>query len=392
MSTNGVGVLNDYRDRLAGVEPSKILGSILFFSIAGTTEIVDGKRVQKPVRISEDDLSRIFEDEDLDKRFLPPRIKKVDAFRKATSAAGATYDVPFIITWSAACPKCGEMYDVPNPKNTYECANDQSPLTPVEKRVAQEGVTAELMVREVNTDNERVVRHIVKERRDRRAERLHYEEHIATLTFYRGTKRTRGTAQSGEKMQAKIMPSVTGEDRDQVEKMIDGAKSNYDDLANYLHADAIRAVVRNYLVYLNAISVKPNGGVYFVHSSRQKTVDALERMVERIGQGCSFQQVPLLDDVSGYQRQKLTDAFQAEVEDDVRLLNKNITELREKSKDKNSGKIDPKAFAEISARYQNIIERSEEYTRVLGLAQGRAASALELAMDNVADLATKVGH
>lgn len=339
----GVVDINAYRHRLANLPEERFIGSILWFSITGSVTYANGRRETLPVRVTHDWLERQFEDLDLDKRFLPPKIKAVDAFRKATSEASREY-----------------------------------PL-------AQDGMSALLMVREVDYDTEQVVRHVVKEIKDRRGKKLDYDPQLATLKFMRGGRTHKGKRPGGEAFKWAIMRHVTGAERKTVEELIAEADARYKDLATNLHADAIRAVIRNYLTDLNAIAVKPSGGLYFVHMSRQKTVDALHELVKRIGQGCTFHQLPLLDTVD--QREMLTDAFQTEVEDEVRKLNGDIATLNEKSK---GGKVAVSKYAEVKARYDAVTERSEEYTRVLGLAQGRAGAALELALDAVMDLSGRL--
>lgn len=344
MSTATVTSISQYKDRLSGLPDDRFVGSILWFSISGEVHYMNGKRESRPVRVTHDQLEKWFDELDLDPSFLPPKIKAVDAFRKATSEAQREYEVD-----------------------------------------PQTGVCATLMIREVMYDAEQVVRHVVKEMRDPRGQKLEYEPHIATLKFLRGGRTAKGKRPGGEAFKHAIMRSVDQQDRDEAEKLIEHAVDKYKDLSSNLHADAIRAVIRNYLGSLNAIAVKPSGGVYFVHMSRQKTVDALQELVRRIGQGCSFHQLPLLDTQD--QREMLTEAFQTEVEDEVRNLLKDVAALNDKTK---GGKVPQSKYAEFNVRYQSIVERSEEYTRVLGLAQGRAGASLELALDGVMDMATRL--
>lgn len=335
--------LNSYRNRLANLPPERFVGSILWFSITGEVKYTNGRRETLPVRVTHDWLEAQFDDLDLDKRFLPPKIKAVDAFRKATSEATREYPLP------------------------------------------QDGMSALLMVREVDYDAEQVVRHVVKEIKDRRGKKLDYDPQLATLKFLRGGRTAKGKRPGGEAFKWQIMRHVTGDERKMVQELIEEADARYKDLSTNLHADAIRAVVRNYLTDLNAIAVKPSGGVYFVHTSRQKTVDALHELVKRIGQGCTFHQLPLLDTVD--QREMLTDAFQTEVEDEVRKLLGDIAATNEKVK---GGKIPAGEYAKLKTRYDSVMERSDEYTRLLGLALGRAGSALELALDAVVDLSGRL--
>lgn len=337
-----VTTLDDYRKKIAGVDPKKIIGSILWFSIAGTAHYdAKGARTTMPVRVKPEDLEQWFDDLGLDPDFLPPPIKAVDSFRRATSEVSEEFDT------------------------------------------GKQGVTATLMVREVAYDNEQVVRHIVKETKDSRGKKLSYEPQLATLKFLRGGRTSKGL-KGTHTVKTTVVDACSAKDRPRVEGLIKQAMARYDDLYQYYHADALRAVIRNYVTALNAIAVKPSGGVYFVHTSRQTTVDALHELVKRIGQGCSFHQLPLLDTTD--QREMLTDAFQTEVEDEVRLLLKEIAALNDKYK----SRVPVAKYADLNARYQNIVERSEEYTRVLGLAQGRAGSALELALDGVVDMSGRL--
>lgn len=338
--------LEDYRKQLAGLPPEAFLGSIVWYSITGNVEYVDHKRTSHAVRVKLEDLEKWFVELGLDTTLLPSKIKKVDAFRKASSEAQCEYDTS----------------------------------TP--------GVKATLSVEEVKYDNETVVRHMVKKMTNSRSVELSYDPHVATLTFYRGSPLSRGLKGSGEKWKRRVMPQIIGsEDEQHVVELLDEVGERYDALSEYLHADGIRSVIRNYVTYLNAISVKPAGGVYFIHNTRQVQLDALQELVSRIGQGSQLHQLPLVDTQS--QREMLTDAFQTEVEDDVRLLLKDLATANDRL---NKGKrgLAPAQYGDLSSRYTSLVERAEEYSKVLGLAQGRAASALEMALDAIVDLAGKV--
>lgn len=352
--------LDTYRQNVASLAPDRIIGSILWFSISGLVDRSNGTRTMVPVRVQHDVLSAWFAELDLDERFLPPKIKKIDAFRTATS----------------------------NIKGT------KYPLSETQE--------AEFLVTEIDANPEFVLRHVIREVRDKARSQSTYA-HVATLKFFRGARSSAGKRHSMEHYKSTVNHTLievgldgkkTGNtypldpvDRAQVESLLLNIETQYTDLAANLHAQAIRAVIRNYLVHLNAIAVKPSGGVYFVHNSRQKTLNNLQELVKRIGQGCSFHQIPLPDTTE--QREMLTEAFEAEVEDDCRLLQKEIAEVNDKARSKGN-KITAGKYAELSARYADIQQRSEEYTRVLGLAQERAAIALENSLDLVMDLATRI--
>lgn len=351
--------LDKYKERLAGLPANSFIGSILWFSITGNVERPDGKRSVVPVRVAYDTLVEWFDELDLDPRYLPPVIKKVDVFRKVTS-------------------------DI---KQEYPVDGDRK---------------AKLRVVEVDFNPEFVLRHVMREVIDPRGQTV-TTAHCATLKFFRGARTSAGKRHSMEHYKTEILTNLvelgldgkpTGKsyafpkaERGIVEDALKKCQAAYEDRGINLHSDALRAVIRDYLISLNAISVKPNGAVYFVHNSRQPTIDSLQKLVTRIGQGCSFHQVPLLD--THEQREMLTDAFQNEVEDDIRLLLADIAMANDKSK-KKGGKLSPKRYADFNARLSDVMSRADEYTRVLGLAQGRSAAALELGMDTIMDMSTRV--
>lgn len=340
-----IAPISHYKDQLAGLPDESFIGSLLWYSISGTVEYVDGKRIQIPVRVTREQLEAWFHELGLDTAFLPPKILKVDAFRKASTEARRVYDLP-------------------------------------------DGSKAELYIDEVESNSEYVLRHIMRKIRDPRQQQDEDKltsEFMATLKFFRGGRTSKAKRSSGDHYKSRPRPGLSALDLGHVESMLEEIDDRYTDLSANLNEDKIRAVIRNYLTHLNAIGVKPSGAVYFVHKTRQRTLDALEELVTRIGQGCTMEQVPLLDDAK--RRRMLTEAFQAEVEDDVRQLLGKVAEANAKAK---GGKVSPKLYAELNAKYQEVQSRSEEYTRVLGLAMGRAASSLELALDSVMDLATRI--
>lgn len=330
--------LSDYVElvRKSGAE---VLGSILWFSISGSSDAGDEGKRFVPVRVTRDQLEKWFDEFGLDKAFIPKPIRKVHAFRTACTETKRTYKLPV------------------------------------------EGESVELMIREVKFDAEVRVHHIMREHKDSRGERLSYT-HAATLKFYRGSRGTK--SQSSEHYKATILRGLSSLDVAQVDAMIHDFDDRYTDLAANLHGQVIRSMLRKYLESLNAIKVRKSGGIYFIHTSKQETVDALAELVAKLGDGCSFFQTPLPDLPNS--REMLTDAFQDEVEDDVRDLLGEIADYNEKI-DKRGETPSETKYAEFRTRYEQIMTRASEYSEVLGLQQERAAVALELALEQVDSLA-----
>jgi hypothetical protein len=335
--------LRDYRERLAGIPGSRFIGSVLWYSVAGTVERgTDGKRNTVPVRVHQDELVAWFQELGLDQDYLPPRIKKIDAFRNATSQV----------------------------RREYACGDEGS------------GQYATLRIEEVKSDNEQVIRHVVKDVRDERKEQLS-RTHLATVKFIRGGRSSLGKRNSGDHVKTMVLSRTRGEDRDQVDELLVEFERRYEDLGVFLHSPALRGVIRDLLASLNAVAMKTSGGVYFVHKNRWADLDKVQKLMHCIGQGCVMEQFPLVDQADS--RRMLTDAFESEVEDEVRLLLKDIAEANSKS-----GKVAARRYAEISARYRELEGRSAEYTELLDLAQGKAGDALELALTSITEMAQRI--
>lgn len=335
--------LGDYRERLAGLPADHFVGSILWFSISGTVERPDGRRTVVPVRVNSDQLEDWFDDLELDRDFLPARIKKIDAFRNASSQARSEYSLT-------------------------------------------DGKRAQLRVEEVRSDAEQVIRHVMCLIVDSRNEQLSYD-HMATLKFIRGGRTARGKRHSGDHWKYQVLHRVKGQDREKVEAFIADISQRYDDLAVNLQSPAIRSVLRQYLSSLNAISMKTSGGVYFVHKERWDVIDRLQELVKRISQGCVLEHFPLVD--TDGSRSMLAEAHQAEVEEEIRKLLVEVATVEEKAKAR-GGRIEPKVYAQLNGRLQEVMTRSEDVAKTVGLAQGRASSAIELALDAVTDMATRL--
>lgn len=339
------GSLKDYKSRLAGISPTKFIGSILWYSVAGTVERgIDGKRVSVPVRVHQDVLEEWFDELGIDLGFLPPRIKKIDAFRNASSSVRMEYEVP---------------------------GSDGSRF-------------ATLRIEEVKSDQEQVIRHVVRVVRDARKEQLSLD-HMATIKFFRGGRTAKGKRHSGDHYKPQILSRVRGDERIRVAALIKEFETRYDDLSSHLHPPALRAVVRAILTSYNAIPMKSSGGLYFVHKSRWTQLQALQALMAKLGAGCELEEMPLIDTVD--KRTMLTEALEEKVVDDCNKLLVQIASVNEACK---GGKVPGRKYAEVNASYTEIAAALEDYADLIGIAQGKATRALELALDSVMEMAGRL--
>ena len=72
-------------------------------------------------------------------------------------------------------------------------------------------------------------------------------------------------------------------EQERVQEMLAGLKAAYQRHCTYLTSDRLRGVLRTYIEDLNAIRVRPTGGVYFVHRRHAGTLAALRELVRRFG-------------------------------------------------------------------------------------------------------------
>lgn len=319
-----------YQEQLKTLPDKDLIGDVLTFEF-------------RQPRTTRDDLVTWFAELGLDESYIPPEIKTIDAYKRAT----------------------GEMA-----KSNYDLAG---------------GKTAALFVRNVSGDGDRVIRRIVREIRDPKGKKLDYHE-VGEAVFYKASRKGKNTT-GGTSVKFTLLERNLGANEvPYVQEFIKKMESDYRFFAMYYHTQAIRDMVRNYVLGLNSISLRSSGGVYFVHKSRRQTLLKIAELINgKVDHGCRIHMMPLVD--AGYQREMLTEAFQDQVEKSCDKLLTKVAQINEKYKGKS---VPPSQFAELQEAYNETLSSTEEYTRVLGLAQGRAGTALELAMDSIADVAARL--
>jgi hypothetical protein len=256
---------------LVGETPVDVLGSILWFTIGGTSD------QQQPTRVNRNQLGTWFEELDLPVEHLPPTARRVDAFRAASSSIIHTHRL-----------------------GTEEAVR-----------------TVTLSVREVTYNEHLVIRHLIREETESHG-RAHSMETVAELKFFRAARSSRGRRPGTEDITKTIPPRVRGEAREQVDAWMEAFDTAYNAAGEWLSAAALRKVVRDTITGLQAIPVKPSGGVYFLHSEKQGYVDALEQLILRFGRHSHFHQIPLVS--CEKQVAMLAEAFTEDIERQVEKM------------------------------------------------------------------------
>lgn len=189
-----------------GGNVDNILGNLVWFSVSD-------------MEILRDDLVKLAQSAGLPEKYVPAPIRPADAFRRATSEIGGVL-------------KAGEK------------------------------ITEVLMVREVLSNEEKVVRHLIKEVRDKKNVRLSYEQ-IGVLEFERqwGTMHT---------------TAITDEAKSALHK----AEVLYGKYRDYFVGDHIRKMMKLVLNDCKAVGIRMAGAVFFTPKAYEPTIKTLHALVK----------------------------------------------------------------------------------------------------------------
>lgn len=320
--------LRKFMDATGELPREILLGHVAWFSVS------DADYVLK-------DIEEWFDELGLNTDFLPLMPKPVDAYRRATSEADET---------------------------SY----------PLE--VGHATMTATILVRDVAKDNQMVVRQAVRELRDSQRRRLAFNP-VADLVFYRpSTRGGRVDPDSARVRFTLLEPNLMPNERALATGVLNDMAARYHRYIQHIDGMKVRAMIRNYLLFLNAVQIKPS--VYFVHVSRDAELVKLQELMNRLGKvasGTSLHTMPLPD--LDNQREMVINAFQTEAVDSLNGLVREIQELRENRK-----RITPDAYAKLKGKYDDVMSRAMEYTRTLGISQDNTATAAEVALETLVAL------
>jgi hypothetical protein len=180
------------------------------------------------VKISREQLEQIFTDIGIPEKYLPNPISPRDAFRRATKMIEFKRE-----------PKEGEQQTYTN-----------------------------ILVREVSSNRERIIRQIVREVVDSKNVTLSYDP-IAQLTLRNETLEARYLTHSSNITDYEI------DIIDSIPDLYENAKENY-------NGKNVRDIIKNILYECNPVSVRPSGGVYFVPYKYTDTVENLKTFAREL--------------------------------------------------------------------------------------------------------------
>lgn len=323
--------LNSY---LYGLDADALLGHLVVYNVAGVA----------PVAV--DELRNWFDELELDKRFLPGPPRQLDAFEKATSTAKAVY-----------------------------------PLGGARRRDhGRRGQTVTLTMRNVVRDETHVVRHLVRELADHDNAELSYEVRLAEARFVRASDphQPDGAGEMTLLPDEGELARLATDERATVELLLGQVRRDYDARSQYLGADRLRKMLRDYVEdQLGAVRV--HAGVYFVHRRHARALAALRTLAGRFDG--ELTRIPLPD--AAEMRSMVDGAFDAKAQADLESLARDIARAQ----------ADPKAYQvrKLHQRYTAVKTAAEQHQATLGSHLTATEATLDLVQAQMATLLVALG-
>lgn len=194
----------------------------------------------------------------LDLAFAPPAIAPADAFRRATSAMDT------------------------------------------KRQTEADGTFDNWLVREVRSDAQEIIRHLVREVVDAANRRLDYAQ-VARLQLDKATGLVEATALDGT-----ALPEA-------LQEQTSIAMNRYHRFCDVYQGRHLREVVLHLVKSLAPVAVRPSGGVYFIPAEHTETLARLQTFVQ--GVGAELWSVPMMD--AGDARAVVAHSLDQEVEQAV---------------------------------------------------------------------------
>jgi hypothetical protein len=324
-------------------EGTPLLGHLVLYSIFDSS-------------VTRDQVEGWFAELGLDAAFLPPPIRDVDAFEKVTGPAGVRVSYPLGQPGARRRRRPGQVLDQ----------------------------VATLMVRHVRRDGRHIVRHLVREVRDERETRLSYDVRLGECVFSRATD-SDGPAGAGTLTVAPdhgAIRELPASEQRQVQALLEQIENAYRRHCTYLGADRLRGVIRSYIEHLNAVRVRPTGGVYFVHRRHAATLAGLRELVRRLGGGSHLVRIPIPDQEE--MREMVIAAFVDRTRDDLDRLARDIAETR-------SAGSGESAIATLHRRFSDLKAATAEHAELLNTSLDDTGAALQLVQAQLASLLVSAG-
>ncbi|MER7129727.1 DUF6744 family protein [Streptosporangium saharense] len=269
-----------------------ILGHLVLYSV------YDG-------RVTPDQLALWVQQLGLDAAMLPGPIRAMDVFERVTGPKGVR-----------------ASYPLADPASTAPGGR--------RRRRPTDGTAVEalLMVRHVRRDTDRIVRHLVREVRDETQTRLSYDARLAEIVFEydRAPTAAIGDGSLAVKPNRAAIAGLPEAEQTRVQDLLADLEDTYRQGCHFLTGDRLRGMIRAYVEGLDAIRIRPTGGVYFVTREHSDTLSRLRELVARMGEGSHLSRIPLPD--QGEMREMITNAYATRATSELQALALDIAAAR----------------------------------------------------------------
>jgi len=322
----------------------EFLGHLIWYSLAET-------------RITRENLLQALENAGVDAEFAPKPISPRDAFRRAT-ASMEVVKVPITLSGRS------------NPGAPDKLIEDEDPET------TPTGF-ANVMVRDVASDSNHIVRQVVREEVDSDNVRLSYEP-VAQIKM-NGDDRLSAHALPGK--EHGLLDAERALLRD-VYKRFEYERLHYD-------SSAVRRIVSSVLAEGSPVSMKASGGVYFVSREHEMVTDSVVRLVGELKEYATTSKtstvmpVPMVD--GDQYREALAESLDEQVERQSKSLIHEMSRIL-----KGSSKITDARQKEFVDRVRDLSAVVGEYEQLLEREIEGARSSLDLARKEAVSLLSKV--
>ncbi len=287
------------------------------------------------------DCQRWFTDLGLDPAFVPAEIRPVDVFEKITGPSGIR-----------------RAYPLGEPARRHR-----------RRRDGPKGREATLMPRHVSRGSEKIVRHLVREVRDEQATALSYDPLMAQCEFIRDAAAGDGAGTMQITPNQTAITALPEPEQEQVREVLVELQDAFDRGRTYLTSDRLRASVRGYIESLNAIKVRPTGGVYFTGRQHAQVLGQLRELVSRFGHGSNLTRIPLPDQQE--MRDMVVAAFLSRASEDLDKLTRDLAAaLRDGA--------GPATVAALHTRFRELQTAATEHADLLGDAVNAANDRMQL--------------
>jgi hypothetical protein len=258
------------------------------------------------------------------------------------------------------------------PRDAFRRATDKLAKKGIE---LADGTTLNLLVRSIRNSGEHLVRHLVREIVDANNRRLEYTAIIEFTIDHGGMPANRRICPS---LKPAEVPSLT-------------------EFAGYFHQETsgysarfIRLVIQDFLKSVQALTVRPSGGVYFIPAFHWTQVEALKRFIldlaqyQESGPSRAFT-VPIVSDAE--QREMVEISLQDQVEkasqEMMREAKTIITTATKKGKS-----IGTERFKTFVRHSREMADLANTYRAFLGLEQDKLEGTLEVVAQTAEIMAT----